>query len=103
MYSPEPDMQWRWCGNACDVVCTPLNLTWRWCGNACDVVCNVQASPEPDMEVEEVEDPILLECVATHGYKGMYEDELSFNSGDRVDVTADSKWLCIYECPNTQN
>lgn len=39
----------------------------------------------------EVEDPILLECVATHGYKGMYEDELSFNSGDRVEVTADSK------------
>lgn len=42
-------------------------------------------------EEEEEEDPVLFECVATYGYTGQYEDELSFQTGDRVDVTADSK------------
>lgn len=32
-----------------------------------------------------------MECVATHNYKGQYEDELTFNTGDKVEVTADSK------------
>ena len=32
-------------------------------------------------------------CQATHDYKGKFEDEISFNAGDEVDVTADSKWV----------
>lgn len=34
---------------------------------------------------------MLLECEATHDYKGQYDDELSFSAGDKVEVTADSK------------
>ena len=41
----------------------------------------------PDVE----EEPVLLECVATHNYKGQYEDELTLAVGDRVQVTADSE------------
>jgi hypothetical protein len=40
---------------------------------------------------DDLEDPVLFQCVATHAYKGQYEDELSFKAGDRVEVTADSK------------
>lgn len=40
---------------------------------------------------QDLEEPVLLECVAIHPYKGQYEDELSFKAGDRVEVTADSK------------
>ena len=39
-----------------------------------------------------------MECVATHNYKGQYEDELSLKTGDKVEVTADSKYLLLLVC-----
>ena len=39
--------------------------------------------------------PVLMTGVATHTYKGQFEDELSFIIGDPLDITADSECLLV--------
>lgn len=33
-----------------------------------------------------------MNCEAIHDYIGHYEDELSFKSGEQIEITADSKY-----------
>ena len=55
--------------------------------------CAVSPSPK-EAEVESgSDDVVLMECEAVHGYEGQYEDELTFQAGDKVDVIVESKSL----------
>lgn len=49
------------------------------------------------LQSDSEEAPVLMECVATHDYTGQYEDELAFNAGDTVEVTADSELRHTFE------